>query len=200
RPSPSPRSRTGSPCAPSSGSSASAAKTSSGKLSARFRREGRGRRPSDGVKQAATPKLAACATLAALGLLAALVFGRAGLAVLAAPFLAIVVAGLAVARKPSIHVMLEAERDRVLEGDTLRLEIALESSGAVEALDVFVAVAPELEPIGEARNPYSTRLVAHRPLRREVLVRCARWARFASRPSSSAREIASASSSTSRRS
>ena len=130
------------------------------------------------MKQAATPKLAACATLAALGLLAALVFGRAGLAVLAAPFLAIVVAGLAVARKPSIVVSLEAERDRVLEGDTLRLEIELESGVTVEALDVLVAVAPELEPIGEARNPFSTRLVAHRPLRREIRLRCARWGVF----------------------
>lgn len=130
------------------------------------------------MRQAATPKLAAYATLAAVGLLAALVFGQAGLAVLAAPFLAILVAGLAAARKPSIHAGIQLEPDRALEGDTLRVEIALDSDVPVEALEVFVAAAPELEQIGEKRNPFSTRLLANQPLRYQIELRCARWGTF----------------------
>jgi uncharacterized protein (DUF58 family) len=130
------------------------------------------------VSQSATPKLTAYVTLATLGLLAALVFGRAGLAVLAAPFLAILAFGLVLARRPSIRVGLEQERERALVGDTVTLAIELESEVAVEALDVVVSLPPGLEPAGDDRNPFSTRLEARRGFRREIRVRCTRWGAF----------------------
>jgi uncharacterized protein (DUF58 family) len=130
------------------------------------------------VSQAAAPKLTAYVTVAALGLLSALVLGRAELAVLAAPFLALVACGLVVARRPSIRVALLPERERALEGDTIGLEIELESDVSVEALDVFVSLPPGLEPAEDDRNPFSARLASGRPTPVELRLRCTRWGMF----------------------
>jgi uncharacterized protein (DUF58 family) len=109
------------------------------------------------VTRAATAKLGAYAGLAAFGLLAALVFGRPEVVVLAAPFALVVAAALLSSRRPEISVRLHLERDRILEGEDVGVEIELEATHAVAELEVLLDLPPGLAT-ADGRNPAAFRL------------------------------------------
>ena len=103
-----------------------------------------------------SPKLAGYATLAALALLGALVFGRAELVALGAPFLVAIVAGLLLAPPPRVVATAELAEDRVLEGSATTLTVTLQAPAAVGRIDLFLA-APQDITVAEG-NPVSLRL------------------------------------------
>jgi uncharacterized protein (DUF58 family) len=124
-----------------------------------------------------TPKLGAYVALTAVGLLAALVFARAELAVLAAPFGLIVAVALAVARPPDVRVSLELDRDRVLEDDEVILGVELYAREPASRLEVLVEIPSWLKLV-DGRNPIAIRLEPEEERRLELRLRCTRWGGF----------------------
>ncbi len=76
----------------------------------------------------ASPKLAAYAALWSSGTLVALVCGYPEAAVLGLPFIVAVLVGLALVETPRLGVSVEIDRDRLLEGEDVRLAVTLRSS------------------------------------------------------------------------
>jgi uncharacterized protein (DUF58 family) len=113
------------------------------------------------VSQAAAPKLTVYGTLAALALLAALVFGRAELAALAAPFGLALFVGLALARRPRLRVSFSLDRERMLEGEEVGAELELESDAPIDRIDVLLVLPHGVRLVG-GDNPRALRLSAER--------------------------------------
>src|ERR1700694_134516 len=109
------------------------------------------------MRRSAAPKLGAYAGLGGFGLLAALVLGRPLLVALAAPFALVAAAGLILAADPGLRASVRIDRDRVLEGDEVELELELLAERGLSRLDVLVRV-PEGLSVEEGRNPGSLRL------------------------------------------
>jgi uncharacterized protein (DUF58 family) len=120
-----------------------------------------------------SPKLAGYATLAALALLGSLVFGRAELVVLGAPFLVALCAGLLLAPPPGISATVTLADDRVLEGGSTTVTVAVQAAAAVGRLDLFLAVPPDVT-VAEG-NPASLRLRPGEPRRHELVVTARRF-------------------------
>ena len=125
----------------------------------------------------ATPKFAGYVSLTAIGLLASLVFARAELAVLAAPFALVLAVGLSFARRPDIRVHVEVDRERVLEGDEIAVEIELDARDAASRLELLVDVPGALESVA-GRNPMALRLERGEERRVELRFRCTRWGAY----------------------
>ncbi len=77
------------------------------------------------MKRSAAPKLGAYAGLTAFGLLAALVLGQPLVVALAAPFAIVLVGGLLFAEEPRLEAVVRVNRERILEGDLVELEVEL---------------------------------------------------------------------------
>lgn len=108
-----------------------------------------------------SPKLAGYAALAALALLGALVFGRAELVALAAPFLVATVVGLLLAPPSRITATATLADDRVLEGGSTTATLTVKAPAAVGRLDLFLALTPDVS--AEKGNPSSLRLRPNEP-------------------------------------
>ena len=104
------------------------------------------------MRRTAAPKLGAYAGLAALGLLAGLVLGRPEVVVLAAPFALVVVAGLLASVRPEIAVVERHDRERLLEGDELVVELEVDAARPLAELEVNLDVPPGLTLV-EGENP-----------------------------------------------
>ncbi|HEX6490443.1 MAG TPA: DUF58 domain-containing protein [Gaiellaceae bacterium] len=126
------------------------------------------------MKRTVTPKLAAYAVLTALGLLAALVAGRPELALIAAPFGVVLAAGLAGAREPELRLALELERERVLEGDEVTLEVDLHARRGASRLEVLVELPPEFE-LRSGPGRVALHLSTGEERQLELRLRCGRW-------------------------
>ncbi len=124
---------------------------------------------------APTPKLLGYVALAAAGLLAALVLGRPELAVVAAPFALVAGLGLAFARRPSLELEVESERDRALQGETLGLTVHARSDVRLEALELLVHVPTGLA-IEEGALAVALPAEDERALR--LGLRCDRWGAY----------------------
>jgi uncharacterized protein (DUF58 family) len=125
------------------------------------------------VTRAATPKLGAYATLAGAGLLAALVLGRPELAALAAPFAAVLVAGLSLAETPRVSGSLDLEPERQVQGEPVTAEVEVRAETPVPRLELLLDLPPGLAV--ETPNP---QLFGLEPgARREIehVLRCERW-------------------------
>jgi len=120
----------------------------------------------------ATTKLVGYAALAAIGLVAAVAVGRAELVVLVAPFALAAGVGIALGRRPRLHMVVEPGPERALQGEVAPLGVRIESEDAVPTLELTVAVAPGLEVEGRAR---AVRLRAGEPRDIVLPLRCARW-------------------------
>jgi len=129
------------------------------------------------VTRAASPKLVAYATLGGLGLLAALVTGRPELAAIALPFLAVLGAALVLAADPQVEVESLLERDRLLEGDEVGVELELSARHAVQRAEVLLVVPPALALV-EGRNPVATYASARKPATVDLRLRPERWGVF----------------------
>ena len=126
---------------------------------------------------AGTPRLHGSAALAALGLLGALAARRPELAVLAAPFAALVVAGLRTSRAPELRVGLSVEHDRAVEGDEVVATVLLRSERPLARLELLL-VLPEGLEASDDDNPTAVTLRAGEERELEVPLRCARWGSY----------------------
>jgi uncharacterized protein (DUF58 family) len=122
------------------------------------------------VTRAGNPRLAGYAALAALGLLGALALRRPELAIVAAPFALILVAGTRGASDPAVQVDLVVESERTLEGVDVdavctvraerqvdRLELLLELPRGMEVTDGFAARSVRLDAGEERELPFTLR-------------------------------------------
>jgi uncharacterized protein (DUF58 family) len=128
------------------------------------------------MTRAATPKVAAYAALAGLGLLAALATGRPELVALAAPFAAVLVVGLSLAEVPEVHVSVELERERQVQGESVEGAVVLRSERPTPRLEVLLDLPYGL--VAESPNPQvlSLRGDEHRTIEHTVL--CERWGAY----------------------
>lgn len=126
------------------------------------------------MRRTSAPKLGGYAGLAALGLLAALALGRPELAVLAAPFAAIVTAGLALGERPDVRVSLALARDRALEHETLPLGLELHARTPVERLELSLEL-PEGLALAGGEGPVELRLARGERRTIRLDLDCRRW-------------------------
>jgi uncharacterized protein (DUF58 family) len=126
------------------------------------------------MRRSAAPKLGAYAGLGGLGLLAALVFGRPLLVALAAPFAFVVAVGLILADDPGLRATVRVDRDRMLAGDEVELELELLAERGLSRLDVLVRV-PEGLSVENGRNPVSIRLEPNEARKVVLTLRARRW-------------------------
>ena len=126
------------------------------------------------MKRSAAPKLGAYAGLTAFGLLAALVLGQPLVVALAAPFAVVLVAGLLFAEDPRLEAVVRVDRDRVLEGDEVILELELWTAREIPRLDVLVRI-PEGLLVEDGRNPVSIRLDPNESRTLTLKLRASRW-------------------------
>ena len=125
------------------------------------------------MTRSATPKLGAYAGLAALGMLAALALGRPELAVLAAPFAVAVAAGVPWAVDPHIRMWVTLERDRMVEGGEITVEVELECGVGAQRAEVLLVEPEGVEVVGA--NPVARRLTPGGSRSIEFKVRARRW-------------------------
>jgi uncharacterized protein (DUF58 family) len=125
----------------------------------------------------ATPKLRGYVVLTALGLLASLIFARPELALIAAPFAVLLAVGLSLARPPDVRVHFEVDRERVLEGEEVTVEVELDARDSASRLELLVDVPRGLELI-DGRNPLALRLELEEERRLELRLLCARWGAY----------------------
>jgi uncharacterized protein (DUF58 family) len=129
------------------------------------------------MTRVASPRLVAYAAVSAVGLVAALGLRRPELAVLAAPFAALLAVGLQLAATPAVGAWLELDRERAIEGDELDLELSVRSATGVARLELVLLLPAGLELV-EGDNPVALRLAAGEERQLPLRLRCARWGRW----------------------
>jgi uncharacterized protein (DUF58 family) len=129
------------------------------------------------MTRSASPRLHGSAALAALGLLGALALRRPELAVLAAPFAALVAVGLRLERPADVGVWLSLERDRALEDEQVGLTIELNARTAVDRLEL-VLVLPEGLDVVEGDHPLAVVLGRDEERDLELGLRAERWGAY----------------------
>lgn len=117
----------------------------------------------------ATPKLAGYTGLSALALFLGLALRLPELAAIGAPFALAVGGALLLERAPRMNVSVALERDRILEGDDVELELDVRTDTRTE---VYVALQPDLRVDGE--NP----LAFERDDTRTVRLNAGRWGAY----------------------
>ena len=121
-----------------------------------------------------SPRLGAYAGLSAFALVAGLAFGFPELVALVTPFAFALGVGLAIGRAPRLEVTGALDRDRALEGDGLAFRVRVRAAGAVERLDLNLALPDGLAGDG----PLSLHLRANEERELEFPVRCVRWGSY----------------------
>ena len=122
-----------------------------------------------------SPKLGGYASLAAAFLAGALALGRPELVALAAPFALVLVVGLTTSREPIwSHLSMSIERDRMVEGETVTVDIEIAATRDVERLEVLVPIPPGLV-VDEGASLRAVRLVAGERRSLQLRLRCERW-------------------------
>jgi uncharacterized protein (DUF58 family) len=129
------------------------------------------------VTRSAGPKLGVYAGLTAFGLLTALVLGQPLVVCLAAPFALVLALGLFFADDPGLEATVRIDRDRVLEGDEVVLEVELWALRGVTRLDMLVRL-PEWLVVEEGDNPVSLRLQARETRTLTFRLRAGRWGAY----------------------
>jgi uncharacterized protein (DUF58 family) len=130
------------------------------------------------MTRSASPRLHGSAALAALGLLGALALRRPELAVLAAPFAALVAAGLRLEQPPDVGVWLTLGSDRALEGEHVPLTVELSARTGVDRLELVMPL-PEGLDVVEGHHPLAVTLGAGEDRELELAVCAARWGAYA---------------------
>ena len=109
------------------------------------------------MTRTASPRLVVYGALCALGLVAALAARRPEPVALAAPFALVLALAVLIDRKPSLRVWIEVDRERVLEGEEIVVELTVRADSRVEQVEALLVVPPELELV-DGDNPLSLRL------------------------------------------
>ncbi len=134
------------------------------------------------MTRSATPRLAGYLAVALLGMLGGIAGGRPELVAVAAPAVALLVAGLAGA--PDVEVDWDAGLDRpaVLEGETVELTLTVRASGRVRRLDIAAALPAPLVAVGvqapAGAGNAVVRLAAGQTAAVGVRLRCDRWGAY----------------------
>ena len=128
------------------------------------------------MTRAATAKLGAYTALAGLGLLGALIAGRPELVALAAPFAAVLVAGLSLAEKPDLKALFDLDQERQVQGETVAAELELWSRRGLSHLELLLDLPDGL--VAETPNPQLISLAGdeRRPI--DHTIRCERWGAY----------------------
>jgi uncharacterized protein (DUF58 family) len=121
-----------------------------------------------------TPKLLAYAFLAAIGCLGGLALGRPEPALLGAPFLFAIVIGATLHRWPEVRSSSRVLSDRVLEGDTVQVEVDISSMAPVPRLEVMLRV-PEGLKLVDGPPAVALAVAPGTPGEVKRTVRCNRW-------------------------
>ena len=119
------------------------------------------------------PRLHGYALLAALALIGALVLRRPELAIVAAPFAAVLALG-ARARDPGLTVSTELDTDRTLEDADVQLRVTVRAERAVDRAEVLL-VPPEGVELVDGGPARSLRLAAGEERVLELTLRCTTW-------------------------
>ena len=125
------------------------------------------------MTRSADTRLGAYAGLAAAGLVAALALRQAELAIVAAPFAALVALGVR-SPAPTILAWFEIERERALEGDELDATLTVRSPSGADRVEVGLALPTGLEL--EGRSPIALHLAPGEERELPLRLRCIRWA------------------------
>ncbi len=129
------------------------------------------------MSRAASPKVTAYAALGGLALVAALVARRPELAALGAPFLLLLGAGFLSAADPALHAHVRVDRDRLIEGDELTVEVDLGAERTIERLELLLELPPGIVVV-EGDNPAAVRVPAGSPRTLRVRLRAERWGAY----------------------
>lgn len=129
------------------------------------------------MRVAATDKLVAYATFSSVGLVIGLAFHRVELVLLAAPFAAALVVGLAGARRPRLELTAELSSERALEGDPLALRLTVTSARQVGP--IALAVRSPASLLGKDGRTTTTAMVDRPgPHRATIELAATRWGTF----------------------
>ena len=128
------------------------------------------------MTRTATPKLDAYTALAGLGLLGALVLGRPELVALAAPFAAVVLAGLSLAETPDVGAVFELLSGRQLQGEAVEAELELRAERPLGRLELLLDLPPGL--LAETPNPQVLHLGEGERPSLEFTLRCRDWGAY----------------------
>jgi uncharacterized protein (DUF58 family) len=124
-----------------------------------------------------SPKLTVYTGLAAVALLAGLALGRPELVALGAPMALLVIAGLAMAREPTVELEVAVDPERAVEGDEVLMALTVRSAATVARLELVPLLPERLSLPGQPRAR-SLRLIAGEPARVELRLRCDRWGAY----------------------
>jgi len=122
----------------------------------------------------ARPKLGAYAGLSGFGLLAGLLVARPEIVALTAPFLLALGIGLALAERPRLHVRLDTDSDRALEGDEVAARLELAAAAPVERLELYLRLPDGLDAV-RSENPTTVRLARGGRRTLELTLLARRW-------------------------
>lgn len=126
------------------------------------------------MRLTASPKLGGYAALGAMGLVVALAWDYPEAAALGLPFILAVLAGLAVVERPELQASVEVDRERLLEGDDVRVTVRLISTTDVPWLQVAWPASRGLSATGRG-DVLGTRLVADTPATLQTTLTPTRW-------------------------
>ena len=121
-----------------------------------------------------SPRLGAYAGISAFGLVAGLALGLPELVSLVTPLALVLAVGLAIGRSPKLHVEGRLERERMLEGDEVSFSVRVRAAGAVERLELNLALPDGLAGDG----PVTLHLAADDEQELELPIRCVRWGAY----------------------
>jgi uncharacterized protein (DUF58 family) len=111
--------------------------------------------------------------LSAVAVLGALVTGRPELAALGTPFALLLIAGLALSEPPQFESQVRLGANRVIQGDTIALAVALSSTKGVTRLDLEPVLGPGVAPAAPMTG--TVRLHPGQPVVVEFPLKAMRW-------------------------
>ena len=121
-----------------------------------------------------TPRVEGYAILAAVGVVAALAVRRPELAVVAAPFALLLVAGTGLAREPDIEADHSLDAPRALEGDEVGVTVTVRSKTGVGRLEVALDLPARVDVEG-GQDAVAVRLAAGEERNLPFVLRPRRW-------------------------
>jgi uncharacterized protein (DUF58 family) len=127
------------------------------------------------VRRHPSPKLTGYATVAATFLVAALALGRPELVALAAPFALVLVAGILTSSPPVwTRRSLAVDRERLIEGEAITLDVEIAAQRAVERLELVTPI-PAGPVVEDGHVAIGFHLQAGEVGGSTVRLRCPRW-------------------------
>ena len=90
------------------------------------------------LRRQTSPRLVALAAITMAGLFGSILAGRPALVAVAAPFAVLLVAGIVLAERPEVRVVLAPAFDRVVTGDDIDVAVTITSSVPVSRVALWL--------------------------------------------------------------